>query len=98
MADLREQEIQEIKRGIAAAELEKATAIRKEDYAWRQQIQELINTNFKRLLTLETAAAAAAAPGPPGNEFYFYLYSTWNKIRLRLINKCFRSKSSCSSS
>jgi hypothetical protein len=81
MADFREQEIQEIKRGIAAAELEKATAIRKEDYVWRQQIQELINTNFKRLLTLETAAAAAAAAAaPPGNEFYFYLYSTWNGI------------------
>jgi hypothetical protein len=24
-----------------------------------------------------------AAPAPPGNEFYFYLYSTWNEILMR---------------
>ena len=46
------------------------------DAAVRLEIQKEISG----LTTLQFQSAQAQQQAPPGNEFYFYLYSTWNEL------------------
>ncbi len=69
----REQKIRDITAAIAKAEDEKAKAIEANNEVWRQQIQEQINIDKKRLQQWESAAAAPAAPQAGKEDFYLYL-------------------------